>query len=547
LSSVANYFHTLRYLRSGQILGRARFKLFRPRTDERPAPGLRLPRQAYAAPIRAAQSMLAPDRFRLLNFEADCAGEADWQGGAKAQLWLYNLHYFDDLNAQGASSRTSWHRDLIDRWIDENPPARGIGWDPYPASRRIVNWIKWSMAGNSPTPKMRQSLAVQTRWLSRRIESHLQGNHVFANAKALVHAGMFFEGGEAQRWQRRGLQLMRAEIGEQVLADGGHSERSTTYHAGFVEDLLDTIGIMQAYGAAVDDAWRGTVSRMMDWLEAMSHPDGGIAFFNDAAFGVSPEPAQLRAYAGRLGVRLNAAKPPGTAGMRRLPASGYVSIDLPPFFLVCDVAPIGPDHLPAHAHADTLSFEMSFEGRRVFVNSGTSEYGSGAERQRQRGTAAHNTLVLDGENSSEVWAAFRVARRSRARLLAASSDSATAKVEGEHDGYRRLRGRNIHRRSWSLDERELVIEDAVEGGFSDARCYFHVHPEIRVRRSGESTLELADSRGALLDVGFEGAAAVDVVDSTWHPEFGAALKNQCIVARLEGARMATRIRRSGST
>ena len=56
------------------------------------------------------------------------------------------------------------------------------------------------------------------------------------------------------------------------------------------------------------------------------------------------------------------------------------------------------------------------------MNSGTSEYGLGEERQRQRGTAAHNTVVIDGENSSEVWAGFRVARRARARLLDARAE-----------------------------------------------------------------------------------------------------------------------------
>ena len=488
--------------------------------------------------------MLAPDRFRFLNLEGGCTDAADWQGQGRSQLWTYNLHYFDDLCAADAVSRRAWHQGLVERWIDENPPGAGIGWDPYPVSRRMVNWIKWSLGGNSLGSKARQSLAVQARWLARRIESHLQGNHVFANAKALVYAGLYFEGEEAERWLRRGLNLMQTEISEQVLSDGGHFERSTMYQAGFVEDMLDTVGIMQAYGRTVVASWRSTIGSMIAWLEAMSHPDGGIAFFNDAAFGIAPTPGQLREYAVRAGVAL---EPAGRAGLHRLMPSGYVAVDLPPFFLVCDVAPIGPDHLPAHAHADTLSFEMSFKGRRIFVNSGTSEYGMTAERQRQRGTAAHNTLVLDGENSSEVWAAFRVARRSRARLLDARSDDSGFSIVGEHDGYRRLRGRNLHRRSWQLTARELRIEDSVEGRFRSAKCYFHLHPEIRVQRGRGRALQLWDSGGALLDVSFVGAAAVDVVDSSWHPEFGVVKASRCIVASLDGPHLATLIRGSDST
>jgi uncharacterized heparinase superfamily protein len=485
--------------------------------------------------------MLGPDRFRFLNLEGSCSDAAQWMGDGRSQLWTYNLHYFQDLNAHDASSRRTWHQRLVERWVDENPPGVGIGWDPYPVSRRVVNWIKWSLDGNSLTPEARQSLGVQARWLIRRIESHLQGNHVFANAKALVHAGLYFEGEEAELWLQRGLSLMQAEIDEQVLNDGGHFERSTMYHAGFLEDLLDTMGIMQAFGRTIAASWRATAVRMMSWLEAMSHPDGDIAFFNDAAFGICPAPAELRAYATRLNVSLEQF---GRAGLRVLMPSGYVSVDSPPFFLVCDVAPIGPDHLPGHAHADTLSFEMSFKGRRVFVNSGTSEYGLSAERQRQRGTAAHNTLVLDGENSSEVWAGFRVARRARARLLSATAGDSGFSVVGEHDGYGRLRGGNLHRRRWTLSAQELLIEDTVEGRFDSATCYYHLHPGLQVLRGAGMNLQLTDSGGARLDMRFEGAAIVDVVDSTWHPEFGVAVASRCIVARLDGPRLTASIRGS---
>ena len=542
MSSLANYFHTLRHLRPVQIFGRARFSLCRPRPDERPAPPLRAQAHPLAAPPNAPPSMLGPERFRLLNLEGVCAGAADWQGRGSALLWAYNLHYFDDLNAADSSLRHEWHARLIGRWIEENPPGTGIGWDPYPVSRRIVNWIKWSLAGKVLNATARHSLAVQARWLSQRIESHLQGNHVFANAKALTHAGLYFSGEESEGWLRQGLALMRREIAEQVLPDGGHFERSPMYHSAFVEDLLDTVNLMQAYGHTFDPAWREVVARMMRWLEAMSHPDSRISFFNDAAFGISPEPAELRAYAARLNVLL---EPAAAAGLQGLTPSGYVRVDLPPFLLLCDVASIGPDHLPAHAHADTLSFELSFEGRRIFVNSGTSEYGLGSERQRQRGTPAHNTLVLDAENSSEVWAGFRVARRARARLLDAGAEESGFTVAGEHDGYRRLPGRNLHRRRWTLSAAELRIDDGVEGRFRSAECYFHLHPDIQVQRGPGSLLCLRDSLRPLLEVMFEGAASVDVIDSSWHPQFGISLASRCIVARLGGPQLATRIRRSG--
>ena len=159
------------------------------------------------------------------------------------------------------------------------------------------------------------SLAVQTRWLAQRLERHLLGNHLFANAKALVFAGLFFEGDEADAWLAAGLAIIAAQLPEQVLPDGGHFERSTMYHAICVEDLLDLINAGKAWAgmvpAAVLDDWQDAVRRMLQWLQGMSHPDGQIGFFNDAALGIAAEPAALRAYAGRVGMALSPEKEAG--------------------------------------------------------------------------------------------------------------------------------------------------------------------------------------------------------------------------------------------
>ena len=125
---------------------------------------------------------------------------ADWNRPDWPKLWLYNLHYFDDLVAEGAATRGGWHYELIRRWIAENPPGQGNGWEPYPVSLRLVNWVKWALAGNALGAEAVQSLAVQTRWLRRRLEIHLLGNHIWANAKALVFAGAFFQGEAPSVW-----------------------------------------------------------------------------------------------------------------------------------------------------------------------------------------------------------------------------------------------------------------------------------------------------------------------------------------------------------
>ena len=152
----------------------------------------------------------------------------------------------------------------------------------------------------------------------------------------------------------------------------------------------------------------------------MCHPDGGISFFNDSAFGVAPKLKEIQEYAGYLGFGSQQILEVDNCDIWLLSmadSSGYITLDSPAHLglhkAILNVAPIGPDYQPGHAHADTLSFEISLFGKRVFVNSGTSIYQRGKLRNFQRGTSAHNTVSIDGADSSEVWSGFRVARRAR--------------------------------------------------------------------------------------------------------------------------------------
>ena len=61
---------------------------------------------------------------------------------------------------------------------------------------------------------------------------------------------------------------------------------------------------------------------------------------------------------------------------------------------------------PAHAHADALSFQLWADGRPVVVDPGMPTYDAGAERDWFRGTRAHSTVAIDGDQF-EPWGAFR--------------------------------------------------------------------------------------------------------------------------------------------
>lgn len=531
-SRLLTYWHTIRHLRPVQFYGRVWFRLVTPRPDLRDAPSVRIRSGPWSSPARRRASLTEPSTFRLLNIEHSLT-EIGWDSAIVDRLWRYNMHYFDDLNSEGADAREDWHRALLARWVRENPPVEGTGWEPYPTSLRIVNWIKWVLAGHVLPPDCVDSLAVQTRWVAKRLERHLLGNHLFVNAKALTFSGLYFSGPEAERWLEKGMHILARQMPEQILADGGQFERSPMYQALALDDLLDLCNVSVAFRGAVPrrwhrfvDGWPAVAARMRLWLATVSHPDGEISLFNDAAFGVAPRLEELHAYATRIAIPRSEAL---VDGVTHLSESGYVRVQRESLIAVLDVGRIGPDFLPAHAHADTLSFELSLFGHRVVVNSGTSQYGTGAERLRQRGTAAHSTVTVDGFDSSEVWSVFRVARRAQPIDLRFAQADGTIVVSCSHDGYERLPGRPVHRREWRFGSEYLLIVDRVSGSFTEAVSRFYLHPTVDVLTARE--LRLPNGHRVRW---FVGGGNSRVVRSTWHPEFGMSVVNHCIEIAFSG-------------
>ena len=347
-------------------------------------------------------------------------------------------------------------------------------------------------------------------------------------------------------WLDRGLAILADEVKEQILPDGGHFELSPMYHALALEDALDLVNLTRAYpdflaanGQSAIAMLDERLPAMRHWLATMCHPDGEIAFFNDAAIGIAPSPKELEGYAKRLGL----AKAPGDFdAFSLLEDSGYIRVAAGPAVAILDVARVGPDYLPGHAHADTLSFELSVGGRRVLVNSGTSEYGTGPERQRQRGTRAHNTVAVGDTDSSEVWAGFRVGRRARPFGLEYSADGDEICVTCSHDGYARLPGRPVHRRTWRMTPHALTVTDLVTGDGNEGEARFHFHPDLAVtlEESGASGMVQMPGIGPIR---FEVESQPGRLEpSHWHPEFGVTLPSQCLVVPLQGGRFAVTFR-----
>lgn len=393
----------------------------------------------------------------------------DWEAPSRSLLWRFNLHYFDYLHLLCSHEQVA----LCREWVAENRVGDGVGWHPYPTSLRIVNWCRAELSD----PDLLESLYRQAAYLSRNLETHVCGNHLLENARALVVAGCYLQGqGEADQWTRRGLALYRDELPEQVLSDGFHFERSPMYHALMLEGLLDVLTVLPDDHS--ERPWlTGTARRMMAALAGVTHPDGTLALFNDSTHEVATPPAEMLRYAEQV---LDTEWQP----RRQFPEAGYYVVDDENLWMMIDGGPAGPEYLMAHAHADIFSYELSLFGRRFVVDTGVYDYGSGPMRQYVRGTAAHNTVQIDGTDQIECWDAFRVARRHAPKNVRWAPSESGVEFEGTFDGYQEALGDGLsHHRHVAVDTnaRIVYVDDRIEGsGAHWVESRVHLHPEVEV-------------------------------------------------------------------
>jgi uncharacterized heparinase superfamily protein len=413
---------------------------------------------------------------------------------------------------------------LINKWIRENPFGKGTGWESYPTSLRIINWIKWHFKTNSLSAEAKLSLWNQVNWLAGRPEFHLLGNHLFINAKALLFACVIFGLDEHSAIYRKALKILKEELSEQFLEDGAHFELSPMYHALAMEDLLDLYQLKSTLppnfpGQEIEEKFLNG----MNWLHYMSYSSGELAHFNDCANDIAPTLSELNELGQKVGLKgaLNS-----DIKYNYFKDSGFVVFKNETVHLIADIGDIGPVYLPGHAHADSLSFELAIKGKRIIVNSGTGEYGLSHERLRQRSTSAHSTIELDGKSSSEVWSGFRVAQRARITEVEIIEEDKKLEFAAVHDGYTRITSKPLHKRQWIVNDGYLEIIDKVSGSGNSVQLRFYLHPDIQVEMHDESVLLRTNLEKLAI---IRTAQIVQVVDSTYHDKFGSSRKNKCLL------------------
>ncbi|MDP8235108.1 MAG: alginate lyase family protein, partial [Candidatus Erginobacter occultus] len=411
---------------------------------------------------------------------------------------------------------------LIDDWIRQNPLyRRGYwkeNWNSYSLSIRCVVWMQQYALREENLDlefksRMITSLYRQIRFLNRNLEYDLRGNHLIKNCRALIWAGRFFAGKQGDDWKRRGWGILLGELGEQILSDGVHYERSPSYHLQVFADLLECYQVIEP--GPEREELKKILERMAAAAVDLVHPDGLVSLFNDGGLHMTYRPEELWQVYNRLLGPL-----PHPRRHIEFPAAGYFGFRRGRDYLLVDCGKIGPDFLPAHGHGDILAFEWDLGGRRIFVDAGVLEYHPGPARAYSRSTRAHNTLTIDDRDQCEFWKSFRVGRRARPRLLLQSLNNGRFILEGSHDGYRNLAGSPIHYRRIEFAEGCLKIKDWVVGGAGqEIRTRFLVHPDNDVTiQDGVCRIEAGTVK---LEMKTE--SRIEIARNWYMPDFGCRL------------------------
>ncbi|HEX4945301.1 MAG TPA: alginate lyase family protein [Blastocatellia bacterium] len=487
---------------------------------------------------------LRNNQFTFLNHTLELP-DIDWNRRYESHLWNYQFHYFhytlgcarDFVRGDAAPMRHN--QKLIERWIAQARIGQSDGWDAYPISLRVVNWMyAYALLADryddqAFLARWRTSLYQQLAFLHEHLEYHLLANHLLKNAKALVIGGLFFaDDPRGQQWLAAGEQLLWREFEEQVLEDGGHYERSPMYHALCCADFLECFALLREFKTQRGIAWEGAsassiaakLQAMVRFLRAMSYADGTLALFNDSGNSEEARPLPLLEAAARiLGIDVQSYAP-------AFPETGYylwLSPDEQERIIV-DAGPPAVAYNLAHAHCDLLSYELRFDGEPFIVDSGVHGYGGDTFREYSRSTRAHNTVMFDGREQSEVWGTFRMGHTAELLDVETRSDEQTWEFRG---AYRPFYDRSLthERRIQRSSDGIWKIEDRVlSGNVEQAQSFIHLHPNVITKQNDDLSIECQIGSRRVL-IRSLGAIGVEVIKGQqtpaqgWYfPDFGVA-------------------------
>lgn len=397
----------------------------------------------------------------------------NWNKSDFGKLWTYNLNYFDFLNQSSITTQEGIA--LIQDYIGSEDDLLD-GLEPYPISLRGINWIKFLSKNSISENSIDQVLYNHYQTLLHNLEYHLLGNHLLENGLSLLFGAYYFKD---EVLYIKGKKIILDELNEEILEDGGHFELSPMYHQIILYRLLDCINLIRLNKWRQDNLLNfleEKVKRMLSWLDGITYTNGNIPMVNDSAFDIAPTSPELFGYAKKLDLK-----------WKTLPLSdsGYRKFQKHEFELFLDVGNIGPKYQSGHAHADTFSFELYFKDQPIIVDRGISTYENNESRKLQRATKSHNTVEVDRCDQSQMWDAFRVAKRAHIIKLIEKDNY----IEASHDGYKELG--IIHTRKFDVGHHNIIIHDSLSIKNSLSQLAFlHFHPQIEEIAVGDNQVDL---------------------------------------------------------
>lgn len=435
----------------------------------------------------------------------------------------------------------------IASWLDQCPYPLGPNWSSaLELGIRLINWsLVWQLIGGRASELWRSEPGplLRARWLEavyrhqHFIRAHLS-RHSSANNHLIGEAAGLFVGAvtwpfwrESDGWARIAREILEREALRQNAPDGVNREQAIAYQQ-FVADLLLLAALAgRASGTSFSRAYWGRLERMLEFLASLMDVAGHVPMIGDGDDGYAVrlshearfcpyrsllatgavlfERGDFKKKAGGFddksrwllgpsGEEAFAALPhrssehPSTV----FPEGGYYILgDLldsaDEVRLVVDAGDLGYERIAAHGHADALAFTLSVAGEEILIDPGTYAYHTHREwRDYFRGTAAHNTVRVDGVDQSVMGGPFMWVRHARAHCTTWRSGEAGDVFVGTHDGYARLADPVIHERTLVLDKSKCCVEVAdvltCAGAHTAERCWhFAEGAEVGTGPGGE--------------------------------------------------------------
>jgi hypothetical protein len=433
---------------------------------------------------------------------------------AKAWLLTGNQAYANELANQ-------WYS-----WQKANPYPLGINWaSALEVAFRSLSWlwVRNLLTGCAALPAIFEAdllLALQThgRYIERYLSTYFSPNtHLIGEAVALLFIGTLCpELSAGERWRNRGWSIVLEESERQVRPDGVYFEQALYYHVYALDFFLHARHLASENGFAISESFDNLLIKMLDVVRALSgagppegfgDDDGGrvfnprrnrIEYMTDplalgaalydrkqyASTGLTEEAIWL--FGDKAIEVFGNPHPEPSPASRAFKAGGiYLINDREPFAqqMMIDAGPQGTGR-SGHGHADALSIRLSLDGHRFLIDPGTYTY-SPHENQRDwfRGTAAHNTLRVDGLDQAVPDGPFAWNSIPNVKAETWLNGQTFDFFVGSHDGYRRLPNRVLHRRTvFHVKGGLWFIRDMAEGSGSHLlEIFWHFAPAIEVR------------------------------------------------------------------